>query len=133
MKTRVIALLLCVLSIFTLFSVVACAATEQAELEITIDVNKRYTDILYPEEVNDPLLELDSNKKEMENKRNIYVTVLVVLLVIAIGILIYTLKKAPSEDSLKASDDKETPKTTIKIKVPKNRIKNKLEGEEKKQ
>ncbi len=133
MKIKFFSLMLSILMLFSVAVPAVCAATEGAEFELTLVVNNRYTDIYFEEELNDPYLNMDSEKEELENKRNIYVAILGVLLVIAVGVLIYTLKKAPNEEALKKTDDEETPKTTIKVMVPKKKTEITLEEEEKKE
>ncbi len=74
------------------FSVIAFAD----EPDLTLDFNKRYTDISEYEDVNDPFLDFGAEKEAKEQKRNIYATILIVLLIIAIIIFIRTLKKTPA-------------------------------------
>ncbi len=131
MNKKIMSFVLCIITLLCVLTPSVCAETQEAEVELTLNPNKRYTDIFYPDEVNDPLLDLDEDLEERENKRDGYVAVLVVLLVVALGVLVYTLRKAPDEDKLKKIDDEQTPKT--KIIVTKKKKETSIEEEEKKE
>ena len=94
MKKKILSLLLCII-IMGSFCVFGVAANED-EPDLTLDFNKRYTNISEYDDVNDPYLDFAAEKEEKEQKRNIYAIILVVLLVIAIIIFIRTLKKTPA-------------------------------------
>ena len=94
-------------------------ATEEAP-DLTLDFNKRYTDILEYEDVNDPFLDLGQNKEDKEQKRDIYVVVLVVLLVIAIVIFVATLRRVP--------ENVEDEPVAQKVRIPKSSIEKKTES-----
>ena len=118
MKKRLVSFLLCIIM------VLGSSVTVSAEPDLTLDFNKRYTDISYFDEVNDPYLDLDKNSEAKQQKRNIYVVVLCVCLVAAIGVFIYTLRKVPSEDEMQAGSDKS-------LLMPKNKKEKTIKDEEK--
>ncbi len=95
-----------VLCVFVMLSIMApvCFADE-TDVELTINPNKRYTDISMIED--DPLLFEESQSKKETQDRTTYIIILVVLLVAAIGVLIYTLKKVPSEKEIEDKDTAE--------------------------
>lgn len=98
MKKILISLLMCIMLICS------ASVTVSAEPDLTIDFNKRYTDISDYEDVNDPYLDLDKNAEEKEQKRNVYVIVLSVCLVVAVGVFIYTLRKVPDEETFEKKE-----------------------------
>ncbi len=100
MKTKFFSLLISVLIFFSM------AVTVYAEADLTLDFNNRYTDILEYDEVDDPLLDLAANAKEKEQKRNVYAIVLVICLVIAVAVFIYTLRKVPDEKTFEKEEKK---------------------------
>ena len=100
MKTKFLSLLMFVIILFSM------AVTAYAEPDLTIDFNKRYTDILEYDEVNDPLLNLEENAQAKEQKRNVYVVVLVACLVVAVVVFIYTLRKVPDEKTFEKEEKK---------------------------
>ena len=100
MKTKFFSLLISVIILFSM------GVTAYAEVDLTLDFNKRYTDILEYDEVNDPLLDLAENAKAKEQKRNTYAIVLVVCLVIAVAVFIYTLRKVPDEKTFEQEEKK---------------------------
>ena len=81
-------------------------AEESTDPLLTLDFNKRYTDISEYEDVNDPYLDFGVEKEKNEEKRDIYAIVLIVLLVIAIVVFIYTLRKNPTNIEKKVKDEK---------------------------
>ncbi len=103
MKIKVLAILLCAIALFTCCTPIVIAAEEQGEFELTLDVNKRYTDI--SEEASGENLFLYGEKEEAEKntKRNTYIAVLAVALVIAVVVLVLTLKRVPKEDDIDVS------------------------------
>lgn len=100
MRKTLLSLLMCIVLLF------GASVSVSAEPDLTIDFNKRYTDISYYDEVNDPYLDSDKNSEEKQQKRNIYVVVLSVCLVAAIGVFIYTLRKVPDEDTFEKNEKK---------------------------
>ena len=100
MRKTLLSLLMCIVLLF------GASVSVSAEPDLTIDFNKRYTDISYYDDVNDPYLDLDKNSEEKQQKRNIYVVVLSVCLVAAIGVFIYTLRKVPDEDTFEKNEKK---------------------------
>ncbi len=100
---KLVSVLLCVLVLLSICAPVCFA--EGDELELTIDVNKRYTDISMIED--DPFLSQESQAKKEEQNRNTYIIILVVLLIISICVLIFTLKKVPSEKEIEEKDTAE--------------------------
>ena len=91
---KIIALVLCVII------ALSAAISVSAEVDLTLDFNKRYTDIYEHDEIDDPYLDTQRNSREAQQKRNIYVVVLLILLIIAIAVFVYTLKKVPTEEQL---------------------------------
>lgn len=98
MKTKLISVIMCVVIMISML--VMCGAAAEKEPDLTLDFNKRYTDILEYDEVSDPYLDTTKNSEEKQQKRDIYVVVLVVLLIIAIIVFVYTLRKVPAEKEL---------------------------------
>ncbi len=137
MKVKLLSLFLCLLCFVSAFSVTALAEEAQAPA-ITINVEERYTDISYMDEVNDPLLEAQRESRTQAGKKTLYIVILVVLLVVAIIILVYNLRKVPAESEISKNDKEKFKQATgITIKsVKKDRtntkseIKDKLAGEE---
>ncbi len=111
MKNKILAIFICVLLILSVATPVVLAGGETPDL--TLDFNKRYTDISEYEDLNDPYLDLGKNKEEKEQKRDIYVVVLVVLLIIAIVVFVRTLRRVP--------EGVEEP-TAKKVRIPKSSI-----------
>lgn len=102
---KIIAIILCIMTLLS-FSAPVCLATDGDELELTIDVNRRYTNISEMDE-NEPFLSKSEETQQKERNKKVYIAVLVTLLIISIGILIYTLKKVPSEKEIEEKDTKE--------------------------
>ncbi len=100
---KFISIVLCVVVLLSVCAPVCFA--EGDEIELTIDVNKRYTDISMIED--DPYLSEDSQTKKEEQNRNTYIIILVILLIISICVLIFTLKKVPSEKEIEEKDTAE--------------------------
>ena len=98
---KFVAILLCVVTLMG----VAMPVCYAEEIEITLDVNKRYTNISEMDE-DDPFMSKTDETLRKERNKKVYVTVLVTLLIIAVGVLIYTLKKVPSEKQIEAADTK---------------------------
>lgn len=94
MKKTILSLIMCIIIVF------GASVSVSAEPDLTLDFNKRYTDISEVGEIDDPFLETNKNSQEKEQKRNIYVIILSVCLVVAIGVFVYTLRKVPDEKSL---------------------------------
>ncbi len=124
MKRKIFSLILTFVVLLGVFVPVAYA--EEDDIELTIDVNKRYTDISYYDEVSDPLLDLGAEREAKENRRNIYIAILVILLVVAIVVFVFTIRRVPDEQETLAS----APPVT-KIKVHKKREETKIKDEEK--
>lgn len=116
MKNRIIAIALCILLVLP-FAALGVSATEsttattKAEyaFELTLDVNKRETDISFAGEgLEDLVINSDNDQTDAQKTSNkiIYICVLLVLLVIAIVILFVTIKRAPEEaQSEEASEE----------------------------
>ena len=103
MSKRILAILLSLLVAFTVCCPLALAADEEGEIELTLDVNKRYTDIS-DEAVSDNLfLYGEQEEKEKDTKRNTYIVILSAALVVAVVILVISLKKVPKEDEIDIS------------------------------
>lgn len=82
---------------------VSAFANNADEPQLTLDFNKRYTDISEYDDVNDPYLDFGAEKREKEERRNIYAIILVVLLIISIIVFIVVLKRQPSVEELSGS------------------------------
>ncbi len=99
--------LLCfVMSLVALFSLCApCAvAAKEADFQLTIDVNERYTDISDTVEGQDLFGYRHQEEKEKTTKRNTYIAILSVALVIAVIILVVCLKRVPKEKDITIGD-----------------------------
>lgn len=118
MKNKILGIFICVLLLLSVAVPVTLAAEEAPDL--TLDFNKRYTDISEYEDVNDPYLDLGKNKEDKEQKRDIYVVVLVVLLVVAIVIFVRALRRVP--------EDVEGEPAVKKVRIPKSSIEKKPES-----
>ena len=95
MKIKVLSVIFAILSCVSLFIVPVSAS-----VELPIDVEERYTDITYLDETNVYGEVVNAEEEqELQTKKNVYITVLSVLLVISIIVLIVTLKRA-KEDKL---------------------------------
>ncbi len=103
---KIISVMFCV---FILLSVCApvCFATggDGVELELTIDVNKRYTNIQDIED--DPLLSQSSQKQKEKENKTTYIIILLLLLIVSVIILVVTLKKVPTEKEIEEKDTAE--------------------------
>ena len=107
MTKKFLVILFSVLVLFTMCTPVAFAASEEGELELTIDVNERYTDIAEEAESDNLFLYGEIEEEEKNVKRNTYVAVLSVALVIAIIILVITLRRVPKEEDIDVSGAEE--------------------------
>lgn len=92
--------------VFTLlfsFSTVAFAAEKTETLNV-VEFENRYTDISEFEDLNNPYLEAAKENDKSDEKRMVYIIVLVVLLIIAVGVFIYTLRKVPDEETFEKNE-----------------------------
>ncbi len=103
MTKKALAVLFSVLVLFTMCVPVAFAEADEGELELTIDVNRRYTDIAEEAESDNLFLYGEKAEEEKNSKRNTYIAVLSVALVIAVVILVLTLKRVPKEEDIDVS------------------------------
>ena len=101
---KIIALLLCILAFCSVITPV-CLAAEDEEIRITLDVNERYTNISEIDD-DDPYLGKSEETLQKDKNKKVYIAVLVILLVISLGILVYTLRKVPSEKGIEEKDTK---------------------------
>ena len=102
MKFKIFLVLVVLVSIFSML-VVPVSAT--AEIEFTVDVNERYTDISYIDETNAYGEIINSEEdEELQSKKTVYIAVLSILLVISIVVLVVTLKRA-KEDKLLSKEE----------------------------
>ena len=106
MTKKVLAVLLFTLVLFTMCSSVVVAA-EEGEMELTIDVNRRYTDIAEQAENDNLFLYGEKEEEEKNTKRNTYIAVLSVALVVSVIILVISLKRVPKEDDIDVSGAEE--------------------------
>ena len=102
---KILAVLLCVLVLLPCCLPFAAAKKEkETEVEFTLDVNERYTNII---EVSDgDVLNSVAKADEDENsesKRIVYIAVLVTALVVSVVVLIVTLKRVPDEENVDIS------------------------------
>ncbi len=107
MTKKVLAVLFSVLVLFTMCTPVAFAEAEEGELELTIDVNKRYTDISDVAESDNLFLYGEKEEEEKNTKRNTYIAVLSVALVVSVIILVISLKRVPKEEDIDVSGTEE--------------------------
>jgi hypothetical protein len=99
------------LSVF--FAIVSCVSLfivpVSASVELPIDVEERYTDITYLDETNVYGEVVNAEEEqELQTKKNVYITVLSVLLVISIIVLIVTLKRAKDDKLVKEETEYNT-------------------------
>ena len=101
---RVLALMLCLLVLLPFCVPFASAKKEKdTEIEFTLDLNERYTDII---EVSEGDIHANVGKTDADNtesKRIVYIAFLVSALVVSIVILVVTLKRVPDEESIDIS------------------------------
>lgn len=127
MKKTILSLIMCIIIVF------GASVSVSAEPDLTLDFNKRYTDISEVGEIDDPFLETNKNSQEKEQKRNIYVIILSVCLVVAIGVFVYTLRKVPDEKSLQEKGQVNSDVNGIaESKINNLAVKDALKDEEKK-
>ncbi len=79
-------------------------AADEADFQLTIDVNERYTDISDTVEGEDVFGYRTTQAKEKETRRATYIAILSVALVAAVIILIVTVRRVPKEDDIKIGD-----------------------------
>lgn len=107
MTKKVLVVLFSVLVLFTMCTPIAFAEAEEGELELTIDVNKRYTDISEEAESDNLFLYGEKEEETKNAKRNTYIAVLSVALVVAVIILVVSLKRVPKEEDIDVSGAEE--------------------------
>ncbi len=107
MTKRFLAVLFSVLVLFTTCTPVAFAKAEEGEIELTIDVNERYTDISDVAESDNLFLYGEKEEEAKNVKRNTYIAVLSVALVVAVIILVISLKRVPKEEDIDVSGAEE--------------------------
>ncbi len=103
---KIISVLLCAVLLFGAFSFSAFAAkentkTEETELVLEIDVNKRYTDIV--EETDGMVTSVEEKKELSDNHKMVYIAILCAALVVSVVILAVSLKKVPKEEDIDIS------------------------------
>ena len=104
MKIKVLSVIFAILSCVSLFIIPVSAS-----VELPIDVEERYTDITYLDETNVYGEVVNAEEEqELQTKKNVYITVLSVLLVISIIVLIVTLKRAKEDKLLKEETENNT-------------------------
>ncbi len=102
---KYLAVFMCAL-IFCTSLVPAALCANEEEFHLEIDVNKRNTDISVLDDPTDAALyQSDAGKKE-ESRKNAYIAVLVVALVISVIVLVFTLKRVPPEEKIFEEDQK---------------------------
>lgn len=110
MKTKIISVILAVIICIPFASLAVSAASETAassrgEFKLTVDVNKRETNIVEDENGILGLITDDSEKQQKEANKKIYIAVLSVLLVIAIIVLIVSLRRVPDEEDIELDEN----------------------------
>ncbi|MBO5895886.1 MAG: hypothetical protein J6Q83_01180 [Clostridia bacterium] len=104
---KIVALLLCFVALGS-FCLPACAAAEtngNADFELEIDVERRYTDISEMDDYHKTFLDVEDEEEEAKDSRKmIYIVVLIILLVVAVVIFIVSLKRVPPLDEEEAVD-----------------------------
>ena len=103
---KIVCLLLCVITLGSVVAPVCFASEKDEEIMITLDVNERYTDISEMNE-DDPFLSKSEETLNKERNKKVYIAVLVVLLLVSLCILLYTLKKVPSEKEIEEKNTEE--------------------------
>ncbi len=105
---KIIALLLCLVALGSL-CVTVCAVTEAetaAEFELEIDVEKRYTNISEMDDYHKTFLDVETEEEETkETNKMMYIGVLCALLVVAVVILVVSLKRVPSLEEAEKKED----------------------------
>lgn len=109
MKRRIISVILAVLVCIP-FAVLAVGAATTAsqgdgEFHLTVDVNKRETNIVYDDDGLIGMLTDNSEKEQKEANKIVYIAVLSVLLVVAIIVLIVSLRRVPDEEDIELDED----------------------------
>lgn len=105
---KIIVLLLCVIPMFSLMvPVYAEEETSEFDFQLEIDVNKRYTDISEMDEYNEEFFQdAFEDEKIKESNKIIYIAILSVLLVIAVIVLIVSLRRVPdAEDEVEKKSE----------------------------
>ena len=110
---KIISVLLCVILLFSAFSLSAFAAkentkTEETELVLEIDVNKRYTDIF--DETDGMVTTMEEKKELSDNQKMVYIAILCAALVVSVVVLVVSLKKVPKEEDVDISGQKKVKK-----------------------
>ena len=111
MKTKIISVILAVIICIPFISLAVSAAAEttaqsgEGEFRLTVDVNKRETNIVEDENGILGLITDDSEKQQKEANKKIYIAVLSVLLVIAVIVLVVSLRRVPDEEDIELDDD----------------------------
>lgn len=95
---RIVAVLLCVVS-FCAMLIPAVAAEDTTKYKLEIKPENRYTNISEMDEYNKQIFgdEIEAGQ-EKEGNKIIYISVLCVLLVVAVVVLVVSLKRVPPED-----------------------------------
>lgn len=106
MVKKSFALLIGVLFLLGAFMPLAYGAADTPDFELTIDVNERYTDISETIEGEDLFGYRQAEEKEKQIKRNTYIAVLSVALVISVAVLIVCIRRVPKEQDLTLGDIK---------------------------
>ena len=92
------------MSLVALLSLCApCAvAANEADFQLTIDVNERYTDIIDATEDEEfyKIYNNENEEKQAQTRRNTYIAVLVSALVVSVIVLVVSLKRVPKEDEI---------------------------------
>lgn len=100
---KILAILLCVLVLLPCCLPFAAAKKEkETEVEFTLNLNERYTDIIEVSEgdIHANVGKVDDNS---ESKRIVYIAVLVTALVVSVVILVVTLRRVPDEEDVDIS------------------------------
>ena len=108
---KIVCSLVMVFVLFFSFAVVGFAAKETETLNV-IDFENRYTDISELDDLNNPYLDAAKDYEGTDAKRTVYIVVLVVLLIVAIGVFVYTLRKVPAEETFQRNEKEKLEEST---------------------
>lgn len=95
MKMKILPIIFAMVASISLFIIPVSASVE---IELPIDVTELYTDINYLDETNVyGEVVTEDDEKELDTKKHIYIAILCVLFVVALIILIVTVKRAKDD------------------------------------
>jgi hypothetical protein len=108
---KILAVVLCLLVLLPCCVPFASAKKKaEDEVEFTLNLSERYTDILEVSE-GDIHASVDKSDENTESKRIVYIALLSSALVVSIVILVVTLKRVPDEENIDISGTGKKKKT----------------------